>query len=99
MDDNSQIAKAQQHMLYDAHRKSTGATYILWALLGGAGAHRFYLGRMPTAITMLILWLLGWFTAFLTWLPVIAWWLVDLFLIPGMVRQENLKVADGIAFR
>ena len=47
--------------------KSRLATTLLAWFLGGFGAHRFYLGKMGTAIIMLILWIVG----FLWWLPLI----------------------------
>ena len=63
-------------------RKSTFASYILWlvCLVGICGLHRFYLGRPWTGL----LWLL---TAGLLGIGQI----IDLFLIPGMVRNENLE--------
>ncbi|KQT85968.1 TM2 domain-containing protein [Aurantimonas sp. Leaf443] len=64
------------------NEKSGLASYILWALcLGGiCGLHRFYLGRPWTGL----LWL---FTFGLLGIGQ----LIDLFLIPGMLRQENLE--------
>lgn len=64
------------------NRKSTLASYILWLLcLGGiCGLHRFYLGRPWTGLLWLLtLGLLG------------IGQIIDLFLIPGMVREENLE--------
>jgi TM2 domain-containing membrane protein YozV len=57
-------------------------TYLLW-LIGGfgiLGLHRFYLGRWITGL----LW-------FLTGGLFVVGAVVDLFLIPGMVRVENLS--------
>ena len=64
------------------NRKSTLAAYILWllGLAGICGLHRFYLGRPWTGL----LWLL---TVGLLGIGQI----IDLFLIPGMVREENLE--------
>jgi hypothetical protein len=33
-----------------------------------------------------------------TWPPLWIWLLVDLFLIPGMVRAKNMEIADRFAF-
>jgi TM2 domain-containing membrane protein YozV len=63
--------------------KSLAVAYLLW-LLGGFGVlglHRFYLGRWGSGLT----WLLS-----LGLLGVGA--LIDLLLIPEMVRVENLAV-------
>jgi TM2 domain-containing membrane protein YozV len=60
--------------------KSSGWAYLLWlpCLVGVCGIHRFYLGRPGTGL----LWL---FTFGLLGIGQ----LVDLFLIPGMVEEEN----------
>lgn len=92
------LANARAHMMYDANKKSTGAAYLLCLFLGGFGAHRFYLGYPGTAITQLLLLLLGWLPLGLGWLVLGVWLLVDLFLIPGMVREKNMALADRFAF-
>lgn len=59
---------------------STGVAYVLWALLGGLGVHRFYLGRPFTGLLWALTFgLLG------------VGLLLDLFLIPGMVRAARRK--------
>jgi len=59
--------------------KSKGVAFLLWLFLGWMGAHRYYLGKTGSAI----LWtctgaLLG------------VGWLIDLFLVWGMVDRVNL---------
>src|SRR5512139_179140 len=57
--------------------------YLLW-LFGFLGAHRFYYGRPVTGTLWLCtLGLLG------------IGWLVDLFLIPGMDREADLRFSAG----
>lgn len=62
--------------------KSKGVSYLLWCLcfVGLCGVHRFYNGRWITGL----IWLL---TGGLLFVGQI----VDLFLIPGMVRVSNLE--------
>lgn len=62
--------------------KSTGVAYLLCILgfFGFAGLHRFYLGRWVTGL----IWL---FTGGLLLIGTI----VDLFLIPGMVRRADAE--------
>jgi TM2 domain-containing membrane protein YozV len=65
----------------DTHSKLIG--YILW-IFGFMGAHRFYYGRPVTGtIYFFTLGLLG------------VGWIVDLFLIPRMDRQAELRFAAG----
>lgn len=59
--------------------RSVGVAYILWVLVGYLGVHRFYCGRIGTGI-------LWFFTGGLLGIG----WLVDVFLIPDLVRQANL---------
>lgn len=57
--------------------------YILW-IFGFLGAHRFYYGRPLTGtlyFCTLGLFFIGWF--------------IDLFLIPGMSRDANIKFQPG----
>ena len=59
--DTHQQILIEQRITNDA--KSPVIAYLLLVFLGGFGAHRFYLGKTGTAVTMLILWILGWMTA------------------------------------
>lgn len=67
--------------------KSIAVTYLLWFFLGFFSAHRFYLGRPGTAILQIFLncIIIGLF-----------WTLIDAFLIPGMVRNEQAKLRDRL---
>jgi TM2 domain-containing membrane protein YozV len=65
----------------DTHAKTIG--YILW-LFGFTGAHRFYYGKpVSGTIWFFTLGLLG------------IGWLIDLFLIPSMDRQADLRFQSG----
>lgn len=66
---------------HDTHMKTVG--YILW-LFGFTGSHRFYYGRpVSGTIYFLTLGLLG------------IGWLIDLFLIPSLDRQADLRFTSG----
>jgi TM2 domain-containing membrane protein YozV len=65
----------------DTHLKSIG--YILW-IFGFTGSHRFYYGK-PISGTI-------WF--FTLGLLFIGW-IIDLFLIPSMDRQADLRYRNG----
>ena len=65
----------------DTHSKTIG--YLLW-IFGFTGAHRFYFGKpISGTIYFFTLGLLG------------VGWLIDLFLIPGMDRQADLRFRAG----
>lgn len=65
----------------NTHLKSVG--YILW-LFGFTGSHRFYFGKpVSGTIYFLTLGVLG------------IGWLIDLFLIPSMDRQAELRFRVG----
>lgn len=58
--------------------KKTGVAYIIWLVLGLIGGHRYYLGRWATGLLMTV-----------TVGGLGVWWLIDAFLLPGMVRKVN----------
>ena len=65
----------------NTHLKSMG--YILW-LFGFTGSHRFYFGKpISGTVYFFTLGLLG------------IGWLIDLFLIPSLYRQANLRFRPG----
>ena len=96
-EDRAALSNARAHMMYDANRKSTGVAYLLCIFFGSFGVHRFYLGHTGTGAVQLILWVAGWVTLFLAWIPLGIWIFVDLFLIPGMARDQNMQLADKFA--
>jgi len=65
----------------DTHSKTIG--YLLW-ILGFLGAHRFYYGKPVTGT----LW-------FLTLGLLFIGWIIDLFLIPSMDREADLRFSAG----
>jgi TM2 domain-containing membrane protein YozV len=95
------MSDANKMMMYDASKKSVGIAYLLWFFFGGFGAHRFYLSRTGTGVTILLLTLFSillmfFGVGFLTiWIPAI-WVLIDVFLIPGMARRHNMELANRI---
>ena len=93
---------ARAMMAFEAGKKSAGICYLLWFFLGGFGGHRFYLGRTGSAIAMLVIYILSWILLFaagigLFGLAVIGiWWIVDAFLIPGIVQENNTALQQRI---
>ena len=68
-------------VLADTHSKTIG--YLLW-LFGFTGAHRFYYGKPVSGAVW-----------FFTFGLVGVGWLIDLFLIPAMDRQADLRFVAG----
>ncbi|MFH5926727.1 TM2 domain-containing protein [Roseomonas xinghualingensis] len=88
-------------MHYDANKRSVLVAYILWFFLGWFAAHRFYAGRMTSGLVMLAISLISWALTFIAigylGLFVIGLWLlVDLFLIPGMIRDYNRGIIASL---
>jgi len=69
--------------------KSIGIAYLLWFFFGTIGGHRFYLGRVGSAIAMLLITVL---TLGLGLIITGIWAIIDAFLIPNMVGEENDKL-------
>lgn len=77
--------------------KDVAVAYVLAIFLGGFGVHQFYLRRAGSGVTQLLLTLVGGATAWLyvgllLLAAVFVWVVVDLFLIPAMVREANGQV-------
>lgn len=64
--------------LYTYRHKRLSLAWLTWLTLGWFGGHRFYLGRTGTALLMMF-----------TMGGALLWWVVDAFLIVGMVRAHN----------
>lgn len=93
---------ARTVMMYDAAKKSLPVAYLLWWFLGTFGAHRFYMGRTGSAATMLVIMLVSIvltlvFIGFIGIFAMGVWWLVDAFLIPGIVREHNMDLAARLS--
>ncbi|MBD3786792.1 MAG: TM2 domain-containing protein [Sphingomonadales bacterium] len=74
--------------------RSALVAYLLWFFLGYFGAHRFYLGRWISGVIMLALFGIGSALAFILvgYIPlalVAIWWVIDAFLIPGMIAADR----------
>jgi len=85
---------ARVAMRYDANKKSELIAYLLWFFLGGFGAHRFYIGRIGSAIAMTLLFvgstaltlvLIG-YVGNALWT---IWWVIDAFKLPGWIAAYN----------
>lgn len=98
---DTRLSDAAAMMRYDARRKSVGVAYLLWFFLGVFGAHRFYLGRVPSALLLLGLTAASWVLSFVLvgylLVPVpLIWVFVDMFLIPGMARDHNERLIASL---
>ncbi|MCA9290583.1 MAG: TM2 domain-containing protein [Phycisphaerales bacterium] len=96
------MSDARVMMEYDANKKSPVVAYLLWWFLGTFGAHRFYLSRTGSAVTMLVLMVVSTILTvivigFIGLAALGVWWLVDAFLIPGMSREYNLALGRVLA--
>ena len=88
---------------YNARKKSMVFAYLAWLVLGLVGAHRFYLGRNQSGLWMILMWpawlILGPFLypiGLFIGVALIAWWIIDVFLIPGMLERYNVELARSL---
>lgn len=74
----AELSLVEQRVSNDG--SNAGLAYLFWFFLWFVSAHRFYLGRPGTAVLQI-----------LSYFIVIGfvWVLIDAFLIPGMVRENN----------
>ena len=80
---HADFSRAVLEDLYRYPPKRVGIAFVLWALTGLAGGHRFYLDRTGTGVIML-----------LTGGGGAIWWIVDFFLIRKMVQAFNDEQAQ-----
>lgn len=84
-------ADARAMMLFEANKKSPVVAYLLWFFLGMFGGHNFYLKRTGIAVTQLILSI-----TLVGMIVTLVWIIVDAFLIPGFVRNQNNLLATQL---
>lgn len=97
--DEKQLSIVQSE--FENKKKSLLVAYLLWFFLGSIGGHRFYVGKIGTAVTMLILSFFGWLTAWILvglifLIPVGIWVLVDAFLLHGIVNRMNQQIERDV---
>lgn len=80
------------YLLYEIDKKTALVAYMLLFFLGPFGGHNFYLKRTGVAVAQLILTL-----TVVGSVITVVWLLVDAFLVPGWVRnQNNLLLARAV---
>lgn len=62
---------------------SKGVAYLLWFFLWFLSGHRFYLGRPASAILQILSYFI---------LIGLVWAIIDVFLIPGMIRDRQDEI-------
>lgn len=84
----------EQHLLIETRVTNEGPSvvvaYLFWFFLGIFSAHRFYLGRPGTAILQILSYFI---------LIGFLWFLIDAFLIPGMVRSKQQDIRQRLAYQ
>src|SRR5712671_5644221 len=82
---------ARALMLFEANKKTALVAYLLWFFVGILGGHNFYLKRTGVAVAQLIL------SITVVGLAItVVWVLVDAFLIPGWIRNQNNILATQL---
>jgi len=89
---------ARALMMFEANKKSIAVAYFLWLFFGVAGGHRFYVGKLGSAIAQFLLLIVGLVLSIAVvgvFLLIVlgVWVIVDAFLIPGWIRTQNSLLA------
>ena len=82
----------------DAKQKSLLVAYLLWFFLWWAGAHHLYLRRYGSAAGYALISIVGAnldMPLALISLIVPVWWIIDAFLLPGLVRTTPPRVSKA----
>jgi TM2 domain-containing membrane protein YozV len=96
MKDQIMAIDIQQQILIEQRVANEGKSeviaYLLLIFFWPFGAHRFYLGRITSGLIMLAL------SLTIIGLPIVLIWsLVDLFLIPAIVRERRDELRENLA--
>lgn len=83
-------------------RPSAVVAYALWALLGYLGAHRLYLRRFGSGLSMAALFGIGTLTApiLIGWVPLIivgVWWVLDLVLTASIITARTDEIRREVS--
>ena len=83
--------------IYRQPPKVSGTAYLFAILLGGFGAHQFYLGNVGAGIGFIALWWGGWALTsvgigVVAVIAAFVWWIVDLCTLPAQVDTANRRL-------
>jgi len=81
----AELTLVEQRVTNDA--PSIVVAYLLWLFLWFVSGHRFYLGKPVSAILQILSYFI---------LIGFVWVLVDAVLIPGMIREKQDEIRDGM---
>jgi TM2 domain-containing membrane protein YozV len=84
-----QSNKSSYSFSVNGEGKNLVVAYLLWWFLGFIGLHRIYLNKKATGITFIVLFILGFITLFIAWIPLGIWWLLDAYFVYKYVTQFN----------
>lgn len=84
----AELTFIEQRVMNDG--PSTGVAYLLWFFLWFVSGHRFYLGRTGTAILQILSYFI---------LVGFIWVLIDIFLIPSMIREKRNEIRQNLALQ
>ena len=74
--------------VYVVNQRSAGVAFVLWALLGWAGIHRFYTGDYLYGLFLMFLCVISPFLLITIPLLILLWF-IDLFRINGIIDRIN----------
>lgn len=97
--DKSDLTMEELSMLnqeFAKKKKSSGTMWLLWFLLGGIGAHRFYLGETTMGIVYVVLAVLAFPTALISLIVSGLLLLIDAFTNTARYNTANERLEQQI---
>ncbi|KRM90833.1 TM2 domain-containing protein [Liquorilactobacillus cacaonum] len=78
----------------EKRKKNTVVAYLLWFFLGTVGGHRYYFGKIGSAIAMTLITVLTLgFGVIITGI----WAIIDVFFINGWLREDQDRIENGLS--
>ncbi|HJA73567.1 MAG TPA: NINE protein [Candidatus Limosilactobacillus faecipullorum] len=80
----------------ELQKKNTIIAYVLWWFFGFMGGHRYYLGKIGSAIAMTLIFWLGIWVFGIGAAITLIWALVDVFMISSWLKEDQEQVENKV---
>ena len=103
----SRDASRQRLILAEARlanqKKSLILAFFLWFVLGGLGAHNFYLNRAIQGVIKILLLVLAFPSGGATFIILVIWWVIDAFFLSSWIAADTevkrRQIIESLTFK